>query len=139
MKTPIIFCLCALALAWSIPGHSQVSPAPEAASAVTTTSTNAASTGVTGNDGSAPQSDGADSRSDKASTPDYQERKPTGKETGDKDDFSGNEGTDTESTGTGTGHGTAGKDRKSTRLNSSHVRISYAVFCLKKKNNKSTG
>src|SRR5690554_2547575 len=27
----------------------------------------------------------------------------------------------------------AGKDRKSTRLNSSHVRISYAVFCLKKK------
>src|SRR5437660_9230367 len=29
------------------------------------------------------------------------------------------------------------KDRKSTRLNSSHVAISYAVFCLKKK--KSTG
>src|SRR5207253_8395493 len=28
-------------------------------------------------------------------------------------------------------------DRKSTRLNSSHVAISYAVFCLKKKNNKS--
>src|SRR5690625_2407936 len=27
----------------------------------------------------------------------------------------------------------AGKDRKSTRLNSSHVAISYAVFCLKKK------
>src|SRR5690606_39885483 len=26
-------------------------------------------------------------------------------------------------------------DRKSTRLNSSHVKISYAVFCLKKKNN----
>src|SRR3989442_8983170 len=26
-----------------------------------------------------------------------------------------------------------GSDRKSTRLNSSHVRISYAVFCLKKK------
>src|SRR5690606_39282401 len=26
----------------------------------------------------------------------------------------------------------AGKDRKSTRLNSSHVKISYAVFCLKK-------
>src|SRR5690554_7275305 len=25
------------------------------------------------------------------------------------------------------------KDRKSTRLNSSHVRISYAIFCLKKK------
>src|SRR2546427_6973321 len=27
-----------------------------------------------------------------------------------------------------------GKDRKSTRLNSSHSQISYAVFCLKKKN-----
>src|SRR6266496_5297861 len=27
----------------------------------------------------------------------------------------------------------AGEDRKSTRLNSSHVEISYAVFCLKKK------
>src|SRR5437867_10289047 len=27
-----------------------------------------------------------------------------------------------------------GKDRKSTRLNSSHRTISYAVFCLKKKN-----
>src|SRR5690625_6024366 len=26
------------------------------------------------------------------------------------------------------------RDRKSTRLNSSHVAISYAVFCLKKKN-----
>src|SRR5436305_11517229 len=30
-------------------------------------------------------------------------------------------------------------DRKSTRLNSSHVRISYAVFCLKKKNKKRAG
>src|SRR2546427_7033979 len=28
---------------------------------------------------------------------------------------------------------TIGKDRKSTRLNSSHSQISYAVFCLKKK------
>src|SRR5690606_41017080 len=28
-----------------------------------------------------------------------------------------------------------GADRKSTRLNSSHVKISYAVFCLKKKTN----
>src|SRR2546426_6743136 len=27
------------------------------------------------------------------------------------------------------------RDRKSTRLNSSHLVISYAVFCLKKKNN----
>src|SRR5690606_41965212 len=29
------------------------------------------------------------------------------------------------------------QDRKSTRLNSSHVKISYAVFCLKKKNEPS--
>src|SRR5690625_6636516 len=36
------------------------------------------------------------------------------------------------------GSATAPRDRKSTRLNSSHVAISYAVFCLKKKkkNNK---
>src|SRR5690349_23895139 len=39
-------------------------------------------------------------------------------------------------------HGRAGqspaddRDRKSTRLNSSHVEISYAVFCLKKKKKK---
>src|SRR5690349_22327094 len=31
-----------------------------------------------------------------------------------------------------------GRDRKSTRLNSSHVEISYAVFCLKKKKKKKT-
>src|SRR5690606_41270042 len=30
-------------------------------------------------------------------------------------------------------HGLKTPDRKSTRLNSSHVKISYAVFCLKKK------
>src|SRR2546430_5718147 len=30
-------------------------------------------------------------------------------------------------------------DRKSTRLNSSHSQISYAVFCLKKKKNELTG
>src|SRR3712207_6862389 len=30
--------------------------------------------------------------------------------------------------------GDRGEDRKSTRLNSSHANISYAVFCLKKKN-----
>src|SRR5690606_40812630 len=35
--------------------------------------------------------------------------------------------------GTGGGDDVLG-DRKSTRLNSSHVKISYAVFCLKKKN-----
>src|SRR5439155_25430007 len=33
------------------------------------------------------------------------------------------------------GQGRAPEDRKSTRLNSSHVAISYAVFCLKKKKN----
>src|SRR3712207_7741709 len=32
----------------------------------------------------------------------------------------------------------AGEDRKSTRLNSSHANISYAVFCLKKKKNQLT-
>src|SRR3989442_11657293 len=32
--------------------------------------------------------------------------------------------------------GSRARDRKSTRLNSSHVRISYAVFCLKKKKKK---
>src|SRR2546430_13330898 len=31
---------------------------------------------------------------------------------------------------------TRGRDRKSTRLNSSHSQISYAVFCLKKKKKK---
>src|SRR5215208_8081371 len=31
------------------------------------------------------------------------------------------------------------EDRKSTRLNSSHVAISYAVFCLKKKKNTNAG
>src|SRR5690349_19285803 len=34
--------------------------------------------------------------------------------------------------------GAVGTDRKSTRLNSSHVEISYAVFCLKKKNDKNS-
>src|SRR2546428_6111228 len=33
----------------------------------------------------------------------------------------------------------SGLDRKSTRLNSSHDQISYAVFCLKKKKNSSEG
>src|SRR5215469_18192833 len=32
----------------------------------------------------------------------------------------------------------ADEDRKSTRLNSSHVEISYAVFCLKKKKKNNT-
>src|SRR2546430_6702884 len=34
------------------------------------------------------------------------------------------------------GHETGDQDRKSTRLNSSHSQISYAVFCLKKKKKK---
>src|SRR5437660_7662220 len=34
------------------------------------------------------------------------------------------------------GQSTGQEDRKSTRLNSSHVAISYAVFCLKKKNQR---
>src|SRR5437867_10404021 len=34
------------------------------------------------------------------------------------------------------GHDAASTDRKSTRLNSSHRTISYAVFCLKKKKKK---
>src|SRR5690606_39956736 len=37
--------------------------------------------------------------------------------------------------GGGGGPGGSRGDRKSTRLNSSHVKISYAVFCLKKKTN----
>src|SRR5258707_8608283 len=35
-----------------------------------------------------------------------------------------------------TGRAIVGADRKSTRLNSSHANISYAVFCLKKKKTK---
>src|SRR3712207_7553643 len=46
--------------------------------------------------------------------------------------------------GFGTGSGGEGRggfveDRKSTRLNSSHANISYAVFCLKKKSSRSWG
>src|SRR3712207_8849963 len=36
----------------------------------------------------------------------------------------------------GVRHAAGDQDRKSTRLNSSHANISYAVFCLKKKNTK---
>src|SRR5256885_9792789 len=38
----------------------------------------------------------------------------------------------------GAGHGAVDGDRKSTRLNSSHLVISYAVFCLKKKKRRSS-
>src|SRR5258708_26695662 len=40
--------------------------------------------------------------------------------------------------GAGEGDGLRDRDRKSTRLNSSHQIISYAVFCLKKKNHTKT-
>src|SRR5436190_6296305 len=40
--------------------------------------------------------------------------------------------------GTGSCSPTGTRDRKSTRLNSSHTVISYAVFCLKKKTNKNS-
>src|SRR2546430_3399403 len=39
----------------------------------------------------------------------------------------------------GGGLGLEGGDRKSTRLNSSHSQISYAVFCLKKKRQSRSG
>src|SRR5688572_32301406 len=45
----------------------------------------------------------------------------------------GGAGTGVGRAGTGAGAAGAGEDRKSTRLNSSHSQISYAVFCLKKK------
>src|SRR2546427_2252948 len=38
----------------------------------------------------------------------------------------------------GAAPGARGRDRKSTRLNSSHSQISYAVFCLKKKKKNAT-
>src|SRR5205085_7241046 len=41
-------------------------------------------------------------------------------------------------TGTSAGSSDGGTDRKSTRLNSSHSQISYAVFCLKKKKTRPT-
>src|SRR3712207_7044115 len=41
-----------------------------------------------------------------------------------------------EEAGQGVGYLEDGTDRKSTRLNSSHANISYAVFCLKKKKKK---
>src|SRR5206468_8221333 len=44
-----------------------------------------------------------------------------------------NEYTHRSSAGTADQLGMAARDRKSTRLNSSHDQISYAVFCLKKK------
>src|SRR2546427_10058729 len=51
------------------------------------------------------------------------------------DSSGGDEGCDA-TAGRGCGDSTFLTDRKSTRLNSSHSQISYAVFCLKKKKNK---
>src|SRR3712207_6926716 len=42
-------------------------------------------------------------------------------------------GGQTDGHGTGSGTGRRAADRESTRLNSSHAHISYAVFCVKKK------
>src|SRR5690625_7670297 len=45
---------------------------------------------------------------------------------------------DADDNGSGDNEDSGEEDRKSTRLNSSHVAISYAVFCLKKKKKKTT-
>src|SRR3989337_2744178 len=51
----------------------------------------------------------------------------------------GRDGPDHDLAGDATGHPADALDRKSTRLNSSHGSISYAVFCLKKQNIVSEG
>src|SRR3712207_8300902 len=48
----------------------------------------------------------------------------------------GPDGLHAEDSGCAGSAGRGRRDRKSTRLNSSHANISYAVFCLKKKKNK---
>src|SRR5690606_41271096 len=60
------------------------------------------------------------------------QRQPAGDRSG-----SGRELPRLRSVGPASGHRPL-QDRKSTRLNSSHVKISYAVFCLKKKTKKNT-
>src|SRR5688572_31796465 len=50
--------------------------------------------------------------------------------------FDGNSGNQSQGFSATTGSGSITIDRKSTRLNSSHSQISYAVFCLKKKKTK---
>lgn len=115
MKHFIALSLCSLTLGMALPALAQVSPAPEASAAGAASPGNAAGAGVTGNDGSAARSDGADSRSHETRTPDDQETKPQSGAVGDKTDYSGNEGTDTESTGMGTGHGTATQDADSSK------------------------
>src|SRR5687768_17668649 len=55
-----------------------------------------------------------------------------------QDDQQGQSGQGTPENPKGGGDSQARGDRKSTRLNSSHGYISYAVFCLKKKKKKKT-
>src|SRR5699024_7118227 len=55
-----------------------------------------------------------------------------------REDGSGTRGAFIELTGVEDDNGDNTTDRKSTRLNSSHVSISYAVFCLKKKKKHNT-
>jgi len=114
MRHFIAFSLCTMALAWTIPGQAQVSPAPEAGTPGAVSGGSAADTGATGNDGSAAGSDGSDSRSHRTQTSDWDEKKPKDGQIGDKTDFSGNEGADdsTEATnsGRGTGHSSATLD-----------------------------
>src|SRR5690349_22849963 len=63
---------------------------------------------------------------------------PDGKSPAGPSGSAGNPISSDQLTGKSFGGGSiVGVDRKSTRLNSSHVEISYAVFCLKKKNQKS--
>src|SRR5437868_13150888 len=52
---------------------------------------------------------------------------------GDDDDDDWGNDDNNNNNNNNSGYGNYGRDRKSTRLNSSHVSISYAVFCLKKK------
>src|SRR5207249_9875446 len=55
-----------------------------------------------------------------------------------QEDAAFTDGKTTKSVGKPTSSPAPETDRKSTRLNSSHVSISYAVFCLKKKKKKNT-
>src|SRR3712207_8667123 len=63
----------------------------------------------------------------------YEQHVPGGDERQDDVGMRGVEGEHVGPTRRAAGLGEA-QDRKSTRLNSSHANISYAVFCLKKKN-----
>jgi len=115
MKQLIALSALTMALTWALPGQAQDSPAPEHSGAGAHENRSAAENGVTGNDGSAAGSGGEDNRSDRTSAANPDHAKPDTDQVGDKTDYSGNEGTDTESTGKGTGHGTATKDADSAK------------------------